>query len=94
MKYSNVKEARFIARPNRFIAEVNVDSTTQRVHVKNTGRCAELLEKGNRVYLTQNDKAERITQYDLVAVEKRSGKLINMECNFSIANEGNEEFAY
>lgn len=79
MRYTNITRARFLARPNRFIAEVEADGCALRVHVKNTGRCAELLEKDNCVYLTKSDKTERKTQYDLVAVEKRNGRLINMD---------------
>lgn len=51
MKYENIKEGIFIERPNRFIAYVEIDGNPEKVHVKNTGRCKELLRKGVRVYL-------------------------------------------
>ena len=69
MKYRNITEGIFHARPNRFIAEVTVDGEMQRVHVKNTGRCRELLIPGYRVYLEKSGNPERKTAYDLVAVE-------------------------
>lgn len=82
MRYSNIHEARFLRRLNRFVAEVALGGAVERVHVKNTGRCAELLVPGNRVYLEKSDSPGRRTAYDLVAVEKRSGgaaKLVNMD---------------
>lgn len=83
MKYSKIKKATFIERPNRFIAKVTVDGTEETVHVKNTGRCKELLIPGCTVYLAESDNPERKTKYDLVAVEKcRADKaplLINMD---------------
>lgn len=79
MQYSNIREAVFLRRLNRFIAEVNIDGETHRVHVKNTGRCAELLVAGNRVYLEKSDNPDRKTAYDLVAVVKSGGRLVNMD---------------
>ena len=83
MRYAKVVEATFIARPNRFIAEVELNGVREIVHVKNTGRCRELLISGCRVYLSESDVATRKTKYDLVAVEKRredgSAFLINMD---------------
>lgn len=83
MRYEKVVEARFVSRPNRFIAEVDINGVREVVHVKNTGRCRELLIPGCRVYLSESDVATRKTKYDLVAVEKRradgSVLLINMD---------------
>ena len=82
MKYANVKKASFLSRPNRFIAYCEVDGKTETVHVKNTGRCRELLVPHATVYLAVSDNPERKTKYDLVAVEKnteRGNILINMD---------------
>lgn len=82
MKYRKIKKARFLFRPNRFIAYCEVDGVTEVVHVKNTGRCRELLIEGATVYLSVSDNPERKTKYDLVAVEKvtdRGALLINMD---------------
>ena len=65
-------------RPNRFIAKVMLDGRTETVHVKNTGRCRELLVKGARVYLEKSDNPARSTAYDLVAVEK-GDRTVNMD---------------
>ena len=65
-------------RPNRFIAKVMLEGRTETVHVKNTGRCRELLVKGAKVYLEKSDNPARSTAYDLVAVEK-GGRTINMD---------------
>ncbi len=73
MQYNNIKEGRFIARPNRFIALVWQQGVPIRAHVKNTGRCAELLVPGARVWLEYSDNPARSTPCDLVAVEKRLG---------------------
>ncbi len=78
MQYDHIIQARFLERPNRFIARVELDGRTETVHVKNTGRCRELLTKGALVYLEKSDKAGRATAYDLVAVEKGK-RLINMD---------------
>lgn len=80
MKYNNIVEGRFISRPNRFIAYVDILGETCKVHVKNTGRCKELLTDHARVYLEKSDNPERSTAYDLIAVEK-NGRLINMDSN-------------
>ena len=83
MEYKNITAGTFISRPNRFIAKVEIDGREETVHVKNTGRCRELLTAGCRVYLAKSDNALRKTKYDLVTVEKqRSGKvalIINMD---------------
>ncbi|MCC8098699.1 MAG: DNA/RNA nuclease SfsA [Clostridiales bacterium] len=78
MRYANIHKAIFQARPNRFIAQVTLDGQPVTVHVKNTGRCRELLVPGSTVYLVRSDNPARKTQYDLVAVEKGS-LLINMD---------------
>ncbi len=78
MQYANIHKAVFQARPNRFIAQVALDGQPVTVHVKNTGRCRELLVPGSTVYLVRSDNPARKTQYDLVAVEKGS-LLINMD---------------
>lgn len=82
MKYANCHPAIFLARPNRFIAEVEIGGRLERAHVKNTGRCRELLEAGNRVYLERSENPARKTAYDLLAVEKRipgGVRLVNMD---------------
>ncbi len=83
MTYQDIHAARFLARPNRFIALVELDGREETVHVKNTGRCKELLLPGCTVYLEGGVNPRRKTKYDLVAVEKlRPGKpplLINMD---------------
>lgn len=78
MKYSNVVKGIFIDRPNRFIANVIIDNKTEICHVKNTGRCKELLVKGSTVYLQKSDNPERKTKYDLITVQK-GDRLINMD---------------
>lgn len=78
MKYRKVIPAIFNSRPNRFIAEVRIGSAAapmETVHVKNTGRCKELLVPGCRVYLAESDNKARKTKYDLVAVEKNAAWL-------------------
>lgn len=82
MKYNNIKKGRFISRPNRFIAEVEIDDTIEICHVKNTGRCKELLVTNAEVFLEKSINSNRKTKYDLVAVYKETeyGKiLINMD---------------
>ena len=83
MKYSNIIKGEFISRPNRFIANVKIENEIHTVHVKNTGRCKELLVPNCTVYLNGSDNPNRKTKYDLIAVEKeRKNKpplLINMD---------------
>lgn len=79
MQYENITKALFISRPNRFIAEVEIDGKPETVHVKNTGRCKELLLPGCEVWLTAPGTPNRKTKYDLVAVRKSNGMLINMD---------------
>ena len=78
MKYSCIRKGIFIRRSNRFIAEVEVDGRICVCHVKNTGRCRELLVEGTEVILDRPESASRKTEYDLVAVYK-NGMLINMD---------------
>lgn len=78
MQYRDMTAGRFLARPNRFIAHVEIGGTPQVCHVKNTGRCKELLVPGARVWCQQFDSATRKTKFDLIAVEKGS-RLINMD---------------
>ena len=78
MKYECIVEAKFISRPNRFIAHVDIDGTEVVVHVKNTGRCKELLIPGCRVYLEKATNPDRKTPYDLVAVDTPIG-IINID---------------
>ena len=75
MRYGKVVKAEFLRRPNRFIAEVKINGRTETVHVKNTGRCRELLVPGGTVYLEDRLQSTRKTRYDLIAVDKiRDGK--------------------
>lgn len=78
MKYSKVVEGIFIERPNRFIAKVQIDGKEETVHVKNTGRCRELLPPGAKVFLADEEGKERKTRYDLVAALKED-RIINMD---------------
>lgn len=79
MHYPHVCRARFVARPNRFVARVALpDGTGQVVHVKNTGRCRELLVPGAPVYLAESGNPLRKTRYDLIAVEK-GPLLVNLD---------------
>ena len=80
MKYTEIVSAEFIERPNRFIAYVDLMGARTKVHVKNTGRCRELLMDHARVYLEKKNRESRSTAYDLVAVEK-AGRLVNMDSN-------------
>lgn len=77
MKY-NIVEGKFIERPNRFIAYVEINGVVEKCHVKNTGRCKELLIKGVTVYLEVGDNPNRKTKYSLIAV-KKGDILINMD---------------
>ena len=82
MNYRNIKPGIFLSRPNRFIARVLIDGKEETVHVKNTGRCRELLVPGCTVYLEKSDNPSRKTPFDLIAVEKNTEKgtiLINMD---------------
>lgn len=78
MRYSAVKQGRFLSRPNRFIAHVEMDGKTEICHVKNTGRCRELLAPGAKVWCAKVENPNRKTAYDLIAVEKEP-YLVNMD---------------
>lgn len=78
MIYNRMVLGTFLERPNRFIAYVEVEGRKETVHVKNTGRCAELLQTGARVYLQESDNPDRKTKWDLIAVEKGS-RMVNMD---------------
>lgn len=79
MKYKTVIPAVFINRPNRFTAEVEIDGRRETVHVKNTGRCRELLVPGAEIYLEKAENSARKTAYDLIAVRKSNGLLVNID---------------
>ena len=78
MEYANMRPGKFLARPNRFIAHIEIDGSVQICHVKNTGRCKELLIPGCAVWCQESDKPERKTKFDLIAVQK-GDRLINMD---------------
>ena len=78
MRYANMVPGTFLSRPNRFIAHVEIGGQAQVVHVKNTGRCRELLVPGAPVWCQRSDNPARKTQYDLIAV-KKGQRLINMD---------------
>ncbi|ATO98962.1 hypothetical protein CG447_03020 [Faecalibacterium duncaniae] len=79
MKYREIADGIFLDRPNRFIAHVNVNGVVETVHVKNTGRCRELLLPGAAVRLEVSDNPKRKTKYDLVAVHKQELGWVNMD---------------
>ena len=79
MKYNHTITATFQDRPNRFIAQVWVDGVLETVHVKNTGRCKELLLLGAKVVLEVSDNPNRKTKYDLIAVNKEGLGLVNID---------------
>ena len=79
VKYREIVEGAFIDRPNRFIAHVDVNDTVETVHVKNTGRCRELLVPGAAVRLEVSDNPKRKTKYDLVMVHKQGLGWVNMD---------------
>ena len=78
MRYANMVPGVFLARPNRFIAHVEIDGKVETVHVKNTGRCRELLPAGAEVFCQKADNPNRKTGYDLITVRK-GHRLINMD---------------
>ena len=79
MIYKNIQKARFLNRPNRFIAHIDIDGKTEVCHVKNTGRCRELLTENATVFVQKSDNPNRKTKYDLISVLKGEN-LINMDC--------------
>ena len=78
MTYENMTPGIFLARPNRFIAHIQIDGAVEVCHVKNTGRCRELLIPGCTVYCQRSDNPNRKTKFDLIAVQK-GDRLINMD---------------
>ncbi len=94
MKYKKIIKAEFIERPNRFIAKVNINGEIETVHVKNTGRCKELLVPHCTVYLSCSDNPARKTKYDLIAAEKSRENLpvllINLDSQ--VPNDAAEEW--
>ena len=78
MRYSNMVPGVFLERPNRFLAYVEIDGKTEVCHVKNTGRCRELLLPGTQVWCQKSDNPGRKTKYDLITVRK-GDRLINMD---------------
>lgn len=79
MRYENITKGSFIDRPNRFVAHVEINGKVEAVHVKNTGRCQELLISDAEVYMTEPGTPGRKTRYDLVAVRKGTGILFNID---------------
>ena len=78
MRYSNMIPGTFLSRPNRFIAHVEINGQTEICHVKNTGRCRELLPPGAKVWCQESDNPNRKTKFDLITVQK-GHRLINMD---------------
>lgn len=78
MQYANMVPGTFLSRPNRFVAQVVIDGVTETVHVKNTGRCRELLPVGAKVWCQRSDNPNRKTKFDLIAVAK-GDRMINMD---------------
>ncbi|MBE6895450.1 MAG: DNA/RNA nuclease SfsA [Ruminococcaceae bacterium] len=78
MIYSNIYTAKFLSRPNRFIAHIDLDGKKEIAHVKNTGRCRELLTENATVFVQKSDNPNRKTKYDLIGVLKGE-KMINMD---------------
>lgn len=78
MKYKKIKQGFFISRPNRFLANVMLDGNVEVCHVKNTGRCKELLVEGAVVFLEESKNPNRKTKYDLIAIYK-GNRLVNID---------------
>jgi len=82
MRYGSIRQGIFLSRPNRFIAQVELDGETVAAHVKNTGRCKELLVPGAAVWLEESGNPNRKTRYDLIEVEKETAHgplMVNMD---------------
>ena len=94
MIYSNIRKATFLSRPNRFIANCLLDGVEVVCHVKNTGRCRELLLSGATVYLDEPMGRPRKTKYDLIAVEKQlqNGEIMLINMDSQAPNEAAAEF--
>lgn len=78
MYYANMVPGRFVSRPNRFIAHIEIDGQVEVCHVKNTGRCRELLPQGAQVWCQKSDNPNRKTKFDLICVRKGQ-RIINMD---------------
>jgi sugar fermentation stimulation protein A len=78
LKYKNIKPAKFISRPNRFVAHIEIDGKQEICHVKNTGRCRELLLPGAEIFVQEANNSNRKTKYDLIGVYKGE-RLINID---------------
>jgi sugar fermentation stimulation protein A len=78
LKYTNIVEGIFVNRPNRFIANVLIDGNLEKAHVKNTGRCKEILKEGIKVYLEKSNNPNRKTKYSLISAHK-GNLLINID---------------
>lgn len=89
MKYKKISKGKFLDRPNRFIAHVEIQGRIETVHVKNTGRCKELLFPGAEVVLEESRNPNRKTKFDLVCVKKGS-RWINMDSQ--LPNQAAEEW--
>ncbi len=94
MKYNKVIKGIFIDRPNRFISHVNIDGKIHTVHVKNTGRCKEILKSGSIVFLSESDNNNRKTKYDLISVYKykEAGEPMLINIDSQIVNDIAEEW--
>lgn len=92
MKYCNIRSAKFLNRKNRFIAEIEIDGKIQLCHVKNTGRCRELLIEGVDIFVQENNNVNRKTKYSLICV-KKGNLIINMDSQIPnyVAKEGIEK---
>lgn len=92
MKYNNIRYAKFINRKNRFIAEIEINNKIELCHVKNTGRCKELLIKGVDIFVEENNNINRKTKYSLICV-KKGNLIINMDSQIPnyVAKEGIEK---
>ena len=78
MRYERIIKGKFLERPNRFLAYAELTGKQEIVHVKNTGRCAELLKPGTAIYVQESDNPDRKTKWDLICVEKGE-RLVNMD---------------
>ena len=98
MKYNQVVEGVFLERPNRFVAKVKIDGSIETVHVKNTGRCRELLIPGSRVFLSRALNLDRKTAYDLISVYKedalgiKGGPPLLVNIDSQVPNQVFEEY--
>lgn len=94
MKYENIVKGEFLSRPNRFIAKVKIGDEIHTVHVKNTGRCKELLVPNVTVFLAEAENPNRKTSYDLIAVKKglESGEKLLINMDSQIVNAAAEEW--